>query len=119
MFNCLSVIVLLPIEMATGFLEVLTRVIVNALLKHDINAKEPEMLSALTKPLTNKIVQLDKDVLSTIAKSNTSEDFGLLKKNCKTILAYEVVENGTLTQATDSEPRKCNFSNKKILFKLN
>ena len=79
MFNFLSVLVLLPIEIATRFLEKLSEIIVQALISNEISAKEPELLNAITKPLTSKIVQLDKKVLELIAQGNATGDEKLLK----------------------------------------
>jgi sodium-dependent phosphate cotransporter len=82
MFNWLSVLVLLPLELATGYLEIVTQLLVNVMLKANLDAKEPEMLSALTKPFTNIIIQLDKKVLEAIANKNASEDAQILKHIC-------------------------------------
>ena len=82
MFNFLSVIVLLPLEIVTKYLERLSGAIVNAIIAKEITAKEPELLNAITKPLTSKIVQLDKAVLELIALGNSTGDEKLLKHKC-------------------------------------
>ena len=74
MFNLLSVAVLLPVEMATNYLEIVSGLLVNPLKNHNPNAKEPEMLNAITKPLTNAIIQIEKSVLDKIATNQTSEN---------------------------------------------
>jgi sodium-dependent phosphate cotransporter len=82
MFNWLSVLVLLPLELVSGYLERVTKLLVDVMLKANLDAKEPEMLSALTKPFTNVIIQLDKKVLEAIANKNASEDAQILKHVC-------------------------------------
>lgn len=57
MFNWLCVLVLLPLEVTTGYLYHLTRVILSQVtLEH--NNMKVEILSRITKPFTNKIVQV-------------------------------------------------------------
>jgi hypothetical protein len=72
---------MLPVEITTRYLERVTKLIVEALLKRDITAKEPEMLNAITKPFTNLIIQLDKNVLEQTANGNTTDDVRLLRHN--------------------------------------
>ena len=105
MFNCLSVLVLLPLEIATNYLDQVTKIIVEALLKRDITAKEPEMLNAITKPFTNLIIQLDKKVLEEIAKGNTTSDIRILKHNCKKVFSIEF--NNTLSLNNSIKEGKC------------
>ena len=73
MFNWLSVIVLTIIELATGFLEKTTQVMVDSMDFDESNnatrnngssgGSGPDLLKPLTKPLTNLVVQVDKQVL--------------------------------------------------------
>ena len=51
----------------SGYLNKVTKAIVDSLIQYDIQAKEPELLTALTKPLTSLIIQLDKEVLKNIS----------------------------------------------------
>ena len=81
-FNFLSVLVLLPIELATGYTEILSQEIVKT-INFDSSVKEPEFLNAITKPLTQKIIQLDKNVFTQIATSNDSDTNLALIKHCK------------------------------------
>jgi hypothetical protein len=83
MFNCLTVLILLPIEVTTGYLNFVTKNIVDSLINYDINAKEPELLTALTKPLTSLIIQLDKEVLKSISIGTVNEDVDLRKHVCR------------------------------------
>ena len=72
MFNWLSVIVLTILELSTGFLEISSEYMVNAMLDDSSNSTEalkkvggssPDLLKPLTKPLTNLIIQVDRQVL--------------------------------------------------------
>jgi sodium-dependent phosphate cotransporter len=84
MFNFLSVLVLLPLEVASGYLYSLSGAIVDSYHLHEGNGRENvDLLSALTKPLTDKIVLLNATVLESIAldkENQTDED--LLVTNC-------------------------------------
>ncbi|XP_031797724.1 sodium-dependent phosphate transport protein 2B-like [Sarcophilus harrisii] len=83
-FNWLSVLVLLPMEVVTGYLLSITRVIIDYF---HINSGEdaPELLKVLTKPLTKLIIQLDKKVIFEIAAGNEAAKIkSLVKIWCKT-----------------------------------
>ncbi len=89
---------MLPLEIATQYLDLVTQKIVKALLDRDISAKEPEMLNALTKPFTRLIIQLDKDALESLASGNkTDDEFHLLKYNCKKSNHFNVSLNHSLS----------------------
>ncbi|KAH9499765.1 hypothetical protein Btru_077767 [Bulinus truncatus] len=83
MFNWLSVIVLLPVEIAVGYLDWLSGVLVDSMgLKAGQHKKAPDMLKAITKPVLDAIVQINDHVISDVAKnSNTTGD--VLKIWCK------------------------------------
>lgn len=83
-FNWLSVLILLPIEAASGYLYHLTRVLVTSF---DIQSGEdaPDILKVITDPLTKLIVQLDKSVISGIATGDpAARNKSLIKIWCKT-----------------------------------
>ncbi|XP_015918963.1 sodium-dependent phosphate transport protein 2B [Parasteatoda tepidariorum] len=83
MFNWLAVIVLLPLEVATGYLESLTGAIMDTGDWHHVEgAKQTGFLQQITKPATSLIVQLDKKALESLATSqqNVSSDISFLKK---------------------------------------
>jgi hypothetical protein len=84
------VLALLPLEMAFGYLEHFSSLLVRPFnITHSSDSKEPEMLNAITKPLTNAIIQVDKDVLERMVLNLTSEDESLIKRKCtKKILVY-------------------------------
>ncbi|KAG2466224.1 NPT2A protein, partial [Polypterus senegalus] len=63
MFNWLSVIVLLPVELATDYIYYITKIIVDSF--HIESGKDaPDLLKVITNPLTKVIIQLDKSVIS-------------------------------------------------------
>ncbi|KAJ8342031.1 hypothetical protein SKAU_G00319590 [Synaphobranchus kaupii] len=65
-FNWLSVLVLLPVEVASGFLYHLSKLMVESLnIKSGEDA--PDLLNTITDPLTDSIIQLDETVISGIA----------------------------------------------------
>ncbi|XP_044140127.1 sodium-dependent phosphate transport protein 2B-like isoform X1 [Bufo gargarizans] len=81
-FNWLSVLVLLPIEVASGYLFHLTNVIVKSF---NIQSGEdaPDMLKVITEPLTKGIIQLDKKVIQEIASGNpAAQNMSLVKREC-------------------------------------
>ncbi|XP_067893325.1 solute carrier family 34 member 2b [Heterodontus francisci] len=89
-FNWLSVIILLPLEVASGYLYHLSHVIVKSF---DIKSGEdaPDMLKVITNPLTKLIIQLDKSVINDIATGDPSAaNKSLIKEWCKT--ATSIVE---------------------------
>lgn len=57
-FNWLCVMVLLPIEVATGYLYLLSKAVLSAFRFEQSNGVKVELLSKLTKPFTKKIVQV-------------------------------------------------------------
>ncbi|KAK2908680.1 hypothetical protein Q8A67_004517 [Cirrhinus molitorella] len=95
-FNWLSVLVLLPVEIATGYLEKLTDLIVESFnIQSGENA--PDLLNVITDPLTNAIVQLDESVISGIATGDPeAKNKSLIKVWCKT------ASNTTLQNVTAS-----------------
>ena len=64
MFNWLTVILIVIVESATGFLETITAAMVTSLGDTSGNQKPPDLLKVLTNPFTKAIVKLDKKVSS-------------------------------------------------------
>jgi solute carrier family 34 (sodium-dependent phosphate cotransporter) len=64
MFNILSVLVFLPIELASGYLEKLTGLIVGATGSSSVS--NPDFMKAITQPLIKLIIQLDYNALKNI-----------------------------------------------------
>ncbi|XP_053233243.1 sodium-dependent phosphate transport protein 2A isoform X1 [Podarcis raffonei] len=82
-FNWLSVLVLLPLEVASGYLHYLTTVTV-ATLNFPSGQDAPELLKVITKPFTSLIIQLDKSVITGIATGDESlQNKSLIKVWCK------------------------------------
>ncbi|XP_075050852.1 sodium-dependent phosphate transport protein 2B isoform X2 [Mixophyes fleayi] len=81
-FNWLSVLILLPIEIASGYLFHLTSAIVSSFnIKSGEDA--PDMLKVITEPLTKGIIQLDKKVIQEIANGNpAAQNKSLIKTDC-------------------------------------
>ncbi|XP_063778113.1 sodium-dependent phosphate transport protein 2B isoform X2 [Pseudophryne corroboree] len=81
-FNWLSVLILLPIEIASGYLFHLTNVIVTSFnIKTGEDA--PDMLKVITEPLTKGIIQLDKKVIQQIANGDPeAQNKSLIKRLC-------------------------------------
>ncbi|ODN00160.1 Sodium-dependent phosphate transport protein 2B [Orchesella cincta] len=85
MFNWLTVIVLLIIEVTTGYLEKVTGSIMDALVgDNSTSGGEIEILGVITKPFVNLIVQIDKKVLECWSNVNCTEheNSSLIKDNC-------------------------------------
>ncbi|XP_062977639.1 sodium-dependent phosphate transport protein 2A [Elgaria multicarinata webbii] len=70
-FNWLSVLVLLPLEVASGYLHRITKVAVAA-LNFRSGQDAPELLKVITEPFTGLIIQLDKSVITGIATGDES-----------------------------------------------
>ncbi|MGH0118698.1 UNVERIFIED_CONTAM: hypothetical protein FKN15_027781 [Acipenser sinensis] len=83
-FNWLSVLVLLPLEVASGLLYHLTVIVVETF---QIRSGEdaPELLKIITEPFTKLIIQLDKSVITGIATGDESlRNKSLVKVWCRT-----------------------------------
>ncbi|XP_077080344.1 sodium-dependent phosphate transport protein 2A [Siphateles boraxobius] len=82
-FNWLSVLVLLPVEVASGLMSFLARVTVSGFQLHS-GEEAPELLKTLTEPFTKLIIQLDKSVITGIALGDESmRNHSLVKVWCK------------------------------------
>ncbi|KAM4709812.1 sodium-dependent phosphate transport protein 2B isoform 2-T2 [Discoglossus pictus] len=97
-FNWLSVLVLLPIEIASGYLYHLTKAIVNS-FQIKTGEDAPDMLKVITEPLTKLIIQLDKSVIQDIANGLPSaQNKSMIKKLCsgdKYLINETLRENAT------------------------
>ena len=91
LFNWLSVIVFLPLEVASGYLHRLTGEIIDSLsLKTDEGVNQ-KLLKAITEPFTKLIIQLDKKIITNIALGDQSAESKSLIKSCKPKTVIEVV----------------------------
>ncbi|XP_055778910.1 sodium-dependent phosphate transport protein 2B-like [Salvelinus fontinalis] len=83
-FNWLSVLVLLPLEAATGVLYKLTKIVIDSFNIQGGN-NTPDLLNVITDPLTDAIIELDKNVISDIATGDpAARNKSLIKIWCKT-----------------------------------
>ena len=91
MFNWLSVIILVPVETCTGYLETMTGAMVSNMGDTKNATKPPDFLKVLTKPFTKSVVQLNKKVLKGWATND--------KKyiNATTVLKTGCGENSSCT----------------------
>ncbi|XP_070836820.1 solute carrier family 34 member 2a [Chaetodon trifascialis] len=99
-FNWLSVLVLLPLEVATGYLYVVTKLITDSF---NIESGEaPDLLNVITDVLTESIIQLDQSVISGIATGDPeARNKSLIKKWCQTFT------NTSLMNVTLPSPENC------------
>ncbi|XP_058497406.1 solute carrier family 34 member 2a [Solea solea] len=99
-FNWLSVIVLLPLEVASGYLYEVTKLIIDSFKIQ--SGEAPELLNVITDPLTESIIMLDSKVLSGIATGDPeARNMSLIKRWCKTFT------NTTLRNVTVPGPENC------------
>ncbi|XP_075399707.1 sodium-dependent phosphate transport protein 2B [Tenrec ecaudatus] len=106
-FNWLSVLVLLPLEAATHYLELLTNLVVESF--HFKNGEDaPELLKVITDPFTKLIVQLDKKVINQIAmKDEAAQNKSLLKIWCKTFSNVTEMNVTVPSSANCTSPSLC------------
>ncbi|XP_033734880.1 sodium-dependent phosphate transport protein 2B-like [Pecten maximus] len=81
MFNWTCVIVLLPLEAITGYLFRLSGAIVDSLHLEKYKDGKTDLLKAITKPFTTRIVQVDSKAIQKIAQNEDVDS--LLKLCCK------------------------------------
>uniref|UniRef100_A0A6Q2XIN9 Sodium-dependent phosphate transport protein 2A n=1 Tax=Esox lucius TaxID=8010 RepID=A0A6Q2XIN9_ESOLU len=99
-FNWLSVLVLLPLEVATGLMTRLAKVIVSSF---NIQSGEdaPELLKVITEPVTKLIIQLDKRVITSIAMGDESmRNRSLVKHWCHSDLVTVLTTPSLITLIT-------------------
>uniref|UniRef100_A0A3P9HEE4 Solute carrier family 34 member 2a n=1 Tax=Oryzias latipes TaxID=8090 RepID=A0A3P9HEE4_ORYLA len=99
-FNWLSVLVLLPLEVASGYLYRVTKLIIDSFQIQ--SGEAPDLLNVITDPLTESIIQLDKSVISGVATGDPeARNKSLIKKWC---LTYT---NTSLQNVTVEGPENC------------
>ncbi|XP_073236916.1 sodium-dependent phosphate transport protein 2B-like [Porites lutea] len=117
-FNWLSVIVFLPMEVITGYLRRLTGEIIGVLDLKQAKGTNKKLLKTVTQPFTKMIIQLDKNIIKKIALGDKSADSKSLIKNCEPKVTTEEVNktfsNSTyftyvLVNETKETPAKCKF----------
>lgn len=118
MFNLLSVVIILPIEIITGYLYHMTNAMIQGMKLIEGNkAHKKELLKKITKPFTKLFVQLDKKVILAWSQGSDAEGkLSLVKKYCdkgKSMTSLKNVTVGNITMETNvttkvySQP--CNF----------
>ena len=78
MFNFLSVMILLPVEAATGYLFNLSSGIVDGYETLESAEKPPDILKVITKPFTKLIMQVDKKQMNKLAAATDPEEIAEL-----------------------------------------
>ena len=90
-FNLLSVIILLPIEAATHYLEVVSESIVGPEYNSSKTGKIV-ILQAITNPVSELIIELDKKVLDAIAANQSTPDQTIIKHFCENKKNSSIIE---------------------------
>ncbi|GFR92780.1 sodium-dependent phosphate transport protein 2B [Elysia marginata] len=84
MFNWLVVAVLLPLEIAVGYLAWLSEAIVDSMGLEGNHEKTPDMLKAITGPFIKSIVKVNKDIIADVAAQSNETTGDVLKRWCVT-----------------------------------
>lgn len=85
MFNWLTVLVLLPVEIVSGYLYHLTEAIVNSLPLVTEKGADKDILKVITEPFTEIIIQVNKNAITNIAKGQDTDfdlDHAIMKVCC-------------------------------------
>ncbi|XP_065177905.1 sodium-dependent phosphate transport protein 2B-like [Sycon ciliatum] len=103
-FNFLTALTLLPVEAVSGYLLHLSTAIVDSWhLDSSNKGTQQELLKAITKPLTNRVVQIDKKPLQLIAEGKlNATDAQLLKQYCSSFTRR--LDNCTVTAVLSTGP---------------
>ncbi|XP_066516389.1 solute carrier family 34 member 2a [Hoplias malabaricus] len=100
-FNWLSVLVLLPLEVATGYLYHLTELIVKS-FNIETGENSPQLLNVITDPLTHSIIELDESVISGIATGDPeAKNQSLIRIWCRTS-TNKTLQNVTIVNCTSA-----------------
>ena len=116
MFNFLSVMILLPIEAATGYLFNLSSGIVDGYETLESAEKPPDILKVITKPFTKLIMQVDKKQMNKLAAATDPDEIAELSaksmmkapKDCEGFVA-ELEGSGSDAAMTECEGRSYLF----------
>ncbi|XP_072344198.1 sodium-dependent phosphate transport protein 2B-like isoform X2 [Scyliorhinus torazame] len=105
-FNWMTVIVLLPIEIGTGFLYHVSKACIESF---NIQSGEtsPDILKVITEPFTQLLIKLDQSVISAIATGEIgARNRSLIQKWCK-FNEITVLKNVSLTNQSECEILHC------------
>ncbi|KAL3873639.1 hypothetical protein ACJMK2_036734 [Sinanodonta woodiana] len=115
-FNWLTVLVLLPTEVITGYLEWLSSLLVRSLQLRADKEADKDFLQVIISPFTKLIIQIDRNVIENIARGkNEYLEKTILSTCCDKTQKYlnetvsEVV-NGTLVNSTNELKDSCKTS---------
>ena len=100
-FNWLSVLVFLPLEVVSGYLRHLTGEIINVLHLSESKKTNQKLLKVVTEPFTKLIIQIDKKVITKIALGKAESGDVSLIKHCKVDIIVE--NNKSFTNETTNE----------------
>jgi len=80
-FNVLTVSVLLPVEVATGMLEVMSEALVDAfgITNDQEKGSKQDFLKIITKPVSSRLLQVDKKLVTKIAEETDSAELAKLE----------------------------------------
>uniref|UniRef100_A0A8K9XXC1 Sodium-dependent phosphate transport protein 2A n=1 Tax=Oncorhynchus mykiss TaxID=8022 RepID=A0A8K9XXC1_ONCMY len=119
-FNWLSVLVLLPMEVATGLMTHLAHIVVTS-FNIQTGEDAPELLKVITEPVTKLIIQLDRQVITGIAMGDERmRNRSLVKKWCHTglvtVQTLNTINEGDITWTTQNLPSEVNIQKCRHLF---
>ncbi|XP_053328785.1 sodium-dependent phosphate transport protein 2C [Spea bombifrons] len=102
MFNWMTVLVLLPIEIGTGYLYHVSKAIINSFNIY-AGGDAPDILKVITRPFTDLIVQVDSKLL---ASSVLDAPESVIKRWCVTNKT-SVLQNVSVTNMSDCYQVEC------------
>ncbi|XP_055368522.1 sodium-dependent phosphate transport protein 2A [Betta splendens] len=106
-FNWLSVLALLPLEVVSGLMTGLSHRLVTCFSLRP-GEEAPEMLKVITEPVTKRIIQLDKCVITGLALGNEAmRNRSLVKEWCQTDLVMSNVSTSSCGPVSSQPSMKC------------
>ncbi|XP_068105968.1 sodium-dependent phosphate transport protein 2C [Hyperolius riggenbachi] len=124
MFNWMTVIILLPIELGTGYLYHLSNVIIKSFNIH-AGGQAPDILKVITRPFTDLIIKLDSSVIAGNAIGDPEfANKSLIKRWCSTNVTvmteyFPVTDLTNCSQVTCITNENGTFEEKNITIKEN
>ncbi|XP_076021022.1 sodium-dependent phosphate transport protein 2A-like isoform X5 [Genypterus blacodes] len=118
-FNWLSVLVLLPLEVASGLMTRLSHLLVTG-LRVQTGDEAPEMLKVVTEPVTKLIIQLDKRVITGVTLGDESmRNRSLVREWCQTELVTSTVNVSATAPVNCSDTLPCRQPGSEIWIREN
>ncbi|XP_030314811.1 sodium-dependent phosphate transport protein 2A isoform X2 [Calypte anna] len=116
-FNWLSVLVLLPLEVVSGYLHRVTHLVV-ATFNIRSGKDAPDLLKIITEPFTKLIIQLDKSVITGIATGDESlRNRSLIRIWCGPALP-QMATTGLSSPVNCTSPGHCSTKGIEILHNI-